>query len=302
MGLGGLFRRALLGLLGVALLACELTESAVVNPEPVLVAEIQLILDGDRPRWALAYLHATQGGEEELRLGGAEVEVQGPDGEAVRLISTSDIRCLDGDGVFHQVEGACFMAWEDELPELGPLDRVEATVRLPGGEELHGVARVPGRFHLQVPAAGSTLVVPPESTLQMQWTPSEDAWGYLVDARLTLPEALGHGQDLPREVTLLGMAGGAADTTFSFPDAAASIAPDGDTETLLGVVSGGLPHGSQADVAVGALDANLAGWLQGRDFHPSGQVRVPSLEGDGTGVFGVVRQQSAEVRVRNGGS
>lgn len=34
-----------------------------------------------------------------------------------------------------------------------------------------------------------------------------------------------------------------------------------------------------------AGDRNYVNWVRGGNFNPSGQVRVPSIVGDGTGVF-----------------
>lgn len=289
---------AVVTVLAVALGGCELEERSVVRPDPMLVAEVQVILEGDEPTWALAYLHATQGGEAKLAIPEAEVEIRGPDGETTRLRATSEIRCLDGSGVFLEAEGSCFMARGEELPEMGPHDRVEARIRLPGGEALHGTTVIPADFRLLVPEAGETRVLPPDSTLRMEWTQSEGAWGYVVDSRMTLPETLAHGRDLPREVNLVGVARSQSDTSFVFPAEAGVFQRAGDMGAVLREVADGLPHGTDVAVAVGAMDANMANWLRGTDFHPSGQTRVPSLVGDGIGVFGAVTQQHATLEVR----
>ena len=51
-------------------------------------------------------------------------------------------------------------------------------------------------------------------------------------------------------------------------------------------LQGGLPAGSTAELAITAVDRNYVNWARGGNFNPSGQVRIPSLSGDGTGVFG----------------
>ena len=48
----------------------------------------------------------------------------------------------------------------------------------------------------------------------------------------------------------------------------------------------GLPDGVAAEVSITAVDRNFVNWARGGNFNPSGQVRVPSLFGEGTGVFG----------------
>lgn len=48
----------------------------------------------------------------------------------------------------------------------------------------------------------------------------------------------------------------------------------------------GLPTGAAADIVIAAGDRKYVNRVRGGNFNPSGQVRVPSITGDGTGVFG----------------
>jgi hypothetical protein len=57
----------------------------------------------------------------------------------------------------------------------------------------------------------------------------------------------------------------------------------------------GMPLGTSADVTVAALDRNYVNWIRAGSFNPSGQVRVPSLRGDGTGVLGVALRRAFRV-------
>ncbi|NIP79411.1 MAG: hypothetical protein GWM90_09430 [Gemmatimonadetes bacterium] len=52
------------------------------------------------------------------------------------------------------------------------------------------------------------------------------------------------------------------------------------------VLQRGLPTGAAADIVVAVGDQNYVNWVRGGNFNPSGQVRVPGITGDGTGVFG----------------
>jgi hypothetical protein len=47
-----------------------------------------------------------------------------------------------------------------------------------------------------------------------------------------------------------------------------------------------MPAGTAARVTVSAVDRNYVNWVRGGNFNPSGTVRIPSVEGDGTGFFG----------------
>lgn len=53
------------------------------------------------------------------------------------------------------------------------------------------------------------------------------------------------------------------------------------------VVVAGSCYRSVAD-QIAAGDRNYVNWLRGGRFNPSGMIRVPSVHGDGTGVFGSV--------------
>ena len=66
----------------------------------------------------------------------------------------------------------------------------------------------------------------------------------------------------------------------------------------------GLPAGTDAVVTIAAVERNYVNWVRGGSFNPSGQVRVASLRGDGTGVFGaaVVRRFSVVAESGPGGS
>ncbi len=92
--------------------------------------------------------------------------------------------------------------------------------------------------------------------------------------------------DPPDELDLLGLAIGAADTTIVFPQEFGVFDRFTVDRDLLLALQEGLPAGARADVLVAAGDRNFVNWVRGGNFNPSGQVRVPSVTGDGTGVFG----------------
>jgi hypothetical protein len=87
-------------------------------------------------------------------------------------------------------------------------------------------------------------------------------------------------------LSLLGLALSAEDTTVVFPSEFGIFErADLDREVAL-LLQEGLPAGTRAVVTVAAVDRNYVNWARGGNFNPSGQVRVPSVEGDGTGFFG----------------
>ena len=48
-------------------------------------------------------------------------------------------------------------------------------------------------------------------------------------------------------------------------------------------------------MSIAAADRNYVNWVRGGNFNPSGQVRVPSVRGDGTGVFAATVVRSLRV-------
>jgi hypothetical protein len=76
------------------------------------------------------------------------------------------------------------------------------------------------------------------------------------------------------------------DTTVTFPDGF-FITDDLDYPAeLTTVVEAGMQPGWVASTYVVAIDRNFANWIRDQGFNPSGTVRIPSLVGEGTGVFG----------------
>ena len=70
---------------------------------------------------------------------------------------------------------------------------------------------------------------------------------------------------------------------------------DPDLTEALAAIQGGLPPDVRAEVVIGAADRNYVNWERGGVFNPSGFVRIPSVAGEGTGVFGSVVPRSFQL-------
>jgi len=57
----------------------------------------------------------------------------------------------------------------------------------------------------------------------------------------------------------------------------------------------GIPGGLVTNVAITAVDRNYTNWVRGGNFNPSGQVRIASVRGEGTGYFGSSVVQALDV-------
>ena len=86
--------------------------------------------------------------------------------------------------------------------------------------------------------------------------------------------------------TLLGLSITANDTTIVFPAEFGVFDRFDLDQDIATALQEGLPAGTVAPVTIAATDRNYVNWARGGNFNPSGQVRVPSIQGDGTGVFG----------------
>ena len=76
---------------------------------------------------------------------------------------------------------------------------------------------------------------------------------------------------------------------------------DGSEREVLDELREGMPANTRGDVSVTAIDRNWVNWERGGGFNPTGSVRVPSVFGDGSGVFATGVQRRLEVVSGPGG-
>ncbi|MBW3536105.1 MAG: hypothetical protein KY453_12995, partial [Gemmatimonadetes bacterium] len=181
--------------------------------------------------------------------------------------------------------GACSRA--PAGPAEGPLagDRLELEVILDDGRRLASEAAVPGDFRV-VGVEGGVCALPARAAMELRWTRSQGAWAYFVEALVSgLPPHFDVEVDDP--LHLLGLAVSDADTSLVFPREAGVFARAELARPVALYLQEGLPPGASAALTVTAADRNWLNWARGGSFNPSGQVRVPSVRGEGgTGVFG----------------
>jgi hypothetical protein len=280
-------------LLAVAMAGCELDEVTVIDFVDVVVGEVYVTL-GSTPsdHRMRALLHGTAAG------GTPDAETF--DDALVRIIragtDTLDLaldlitECVDS--VPAGASGSCFVDG-GQAAVLLPGDRLELSIVLGDGRRLLGSARVPGDFQLS--GVGASCRLEPDSLLPLRWAPSDGAWAYVNETSINgLPAALAsEGIEVEDDpLYLLGLSISASDTTVVFPSEFGVFDRFGLDQALALRLQRGLPEGTDALISVAAVERNYTNWVRGGNFNPSGQVRVASLRGDGTGVFGaaVVRE------------
>ena len=273
---------------------CELEEVQLATPQDVIVAEV-ILRAGIATQQA--WLHRTRSATGDPRVANAIVAVRGPAG-AVTFAAAPDTSCVvPRNDTAANSQGSCYLSTGNALA-VTPGQTYELTIRV-DSNVLTGTTTVPQDFAVLRPTAGSCSLAP-MSNLEVVWRASPSAWVYAAEANLRgLRSALGpFGVSVDREpLRLFGLSISSADTTLAFPKEFGLFDRfDEDLTEALAFMQGGLPAGVIADVTIAAADRNYVNWERGGNFNPSGQVRVPSIRGAGSGVFGSLVPKSFQVR------
>lgn len=279
--------RALALLTAFAAAGCELQETTVVEVQDVIVAEAYALVGVPSPVAGVeerlwVFLTRTVGGDQDLGVPGARVRVRRSDGAGFRLRETDVRECLREGAVDRP--GTCYDAGVDAIG-IRPGDELSLEIEVPDGRVLVGETRIPGTFSVE--GGLDECALPADTPFEIRWTPSRGASAYVNETRIGgLDEALApEGIPAPSDLYLLGLSISAADTTIVFPGEF-GVFDRFDLDQALSVrLQRGLPAGVQALVGISATDQNYVNWARGGNFNPSGQVRIPSVRGDGTGVF-----------------
>lgn len=281
---------------------CELQESTIVDVEDVVVAEVYVELGQGLfgQNRVIAFLHRTVGGLAPgfSEVPGARIALIRADGSTFEFAEASIQTCaatLPVEGT-----GSCYWLAPALSAQINPGDPLELTIALPGGGVLRSATVVPGDFGVIGIAEGAQCVLPPETTMEVMWSTSQGAWAYINETAISGIQAalvpLGIEVDAD-PLVLLGLSVSASDTTITFPGEFGIFNRFELDQALANSLQEGLPAGTRARITISAADRNYVNWVRGGNFNPSGQVRVPSMVGDGTGVFAAAVTRTFEVVV-----
>ncbi len=281
---------------------CELTEVTLVESDDVLIVEglVQLrqgpSLENDVDNIRV-FLHRTiRADGSSGMVPGARVTVSSPSGWSFDLSETQFGECVVGTPDLGT--GSCY-GISIEHGVVRPGDRTELLIELPGGGVAEAFSRLPGDFALSQPAE-NRCVVPPEQNFEITWTIAERAWAYVSETSIfgirTALDPVGINLDHDT-LDLTGLAISSADTLIVFPAELGVLSRTELEQDLALELQKGLPAGTDAAVAIAAVDRNFVNWARGGNFNPSGTVRVPSVIGDATGFFGSAVVRSFDVVV-----
>lgn len=273
--------------------ACELKEVSLTEPERVVVAEAYVRVNlgpglGIQPGPNISvFLHETlsiTGGSKAVP--GAQIVITRPsDGLRIPLEAS-----VLGDCVIVTPAGqtgTCYAprAGTPGLQSLAPSDRLDLRIDLAGGGVMTSETVVPGTFALLNVADAATCVLDPLTASDIVWSRSAGAWAYISDTFIHGLAASFDADQVEDPLYLFGLSVSSQDTAIVFPREFGLFArADLDFE-VSAMLQKGLPTDATATVSVAAVDRNWVNWSRGGTFNPSGVVRVPSVRGDGTGVF-----------------
>ncbi len=267
--------------------ACELEEITLVDAQDVIVAEVFVNVAQDPAENEIrAFLHRTIGVVDSISdLQLARVTVTRSDGTVYRLPGRAVDDCVESSPV--EEPGACFILDDSTTADIRARDLFEVQITMVDGRTLVGATQLPGYFELD--GVPRSCRVPPDTEMDIRWSRAVDAWAYINETSIRgLPGALRReGIVLDEDpLYLLGLSISDADTTIAFPTEFGVFNRFDLDQDVAVRLQRGLPDDVSAEVSITAVDRNYVNWARGGNFNPSGQVRVASLRGDGTGVFG----------------
>ena len=146
---------------------------------------------------------------------------------------------------------------------------------------MSGVSRMPGMFSpTGLSLKDGRCRLTPNTTQRITWPRVEGAVAFVAEAIIDgLGELKADDDPLYLTVTLVG-----GDLTeFALPQGFLYELNQGQSDlALVRALHTGLPAGASADIALGAVDRNWTNWVREGRIHVNGEVRIPSVFGDGT--------------------
>jgi len=281
--------------------ACTIAEVTTTEPAEILIVEGVLRPDDPMQR---ILLHPTlTSGMREGPAAGAAVVVIRQGGVRIPFQRTEEeAACLD---LIPEARFACHVSGMTQPVRIWPGETYDLEVTTRDGERAFARTRVPDQFEIRAPVldARRRCMLPPDTPLEVVWSRSEGTWSYIAEMQITgLRNALAGRVpgEIPDSISLTGLAISANDTTIMLPGEFGIFERTQFDQPLLIALRDGLPAGVNVQVVVAAADRNYVNGVRGGTFNPSGRVRVPSVAGAATGVFGSIVARSFQISVGDG--
>ena len=302
---------ALLAAITLSVAGCDLTVVEILPPLNLVTARATVVITADPAdpsRMETRMLAQLTRGSDvfDNLVPGASVRITGESGRSMELVEEVDPRSAcatplpkeiaDRHGAEARLHiGSCYTAMASSA-YFAPGEELSLMITMADGGILQGTTRIPGAF---APSAlsvdGGRCRMEPDTNHRFAWRPAEGAWAYIGEAEITglSPELWPWDGALHVPVTLIGEQSG-----MLFPRDFLFEVIGMDEGSLYRTLHGGLPAGAAADIAIGAVDRNWTNWVRLGRIIPQGEVRVPSVFGDGTGMFGTAVRWKVSVESR----
>lgn len=229
----------------------------------------------------------------------ASVRIVGESGRTLQLEELADTAdaCRGASG--YTVPGTCYAA---SVPRayFEPLEELSLHIALPDGGRLHGKSLIPDFFAPSgLTAEDGRCRVNPEAGYRINWSFIRGAWAHIAEAEFT-----GLRRDLwddpePLYLTTAWMAEYDIGPDMVFPRKLVEGDVPWRARKAARRLETGLPWGVTARLAVAAIDRNWANWIRPGQVSVAGEVPVPSVFGDGTGLFGTAVRWSLTIESRD---
>lgn len=287
---------ALLPMLG----ACALDWSEVEDLE-LVVASVTVVLTVDPVDStvlrtdALAFLARDS---VDGRVPGASVRIVGGSGRTLRLDELPDTAEACRNAWAKTNSQSCYAA---SVPSawFAPLEELSLRIATPDGKQLRGKSVIPALFTpSRLKAQGGRCRVDPETSYLVQWRSIRGAWAHIAEAEFTGLARNLWDSSKPLHLAVAWMAS-FDDTHMEFPRKLIEGGVSSQALKAARRLETGLPWGVSADLAVAAIDPNWANWIRPGQVHIAGEVPVPSVFGDGTGLFGTAVRWTVTMESRD---
>ncbi len=306
--------RRVLALLGMTAGAagCDVTDVPTGSGQKLFVASATVVLTVDPAEptriGTRAVALVSEAWQQVLReVPGASVRITGASGRSLSLVEEEDPlgactvlrrESYTVDGQLRPI-GSCHTATAASAV-FAPGELLTLAVTTPDGAVLEGTSRMPDAF---VPRGLSVedgrCRVEPGTAYRFAWSPVDGAWAHVGEAEVTglSPSLWSSSDPLYLPVTVLGR--GREVTDMVFPtDFLLELLSDVDNVELHRTLDAGLPGGARAEVTIAALDRNWANWIREGRLNINGETVIPSVFGDGTGMFGTAVRWKVSVESR----
>ena len=306
--------RRLLALLGmmVGAAGCDVTDVRTGSGQKMLVASATVVLTIDPVEPSRISTRAvalvSEAWQQVLtEVPGASVRITGASGRSLPLVEEEDPMgtCTVLRQELYLVDGrlrpigSCHTATAASAV-FAPGEVLTLAVTTPDGSVLEGTSRMPDAFVPQgLSVEDGRCRVEPDTGYRFAWSPVDGAWAHVGEAEIAgLSPSLWSSPDpLYLPVTVLGR--GREVTDMVFPrDFLLELLSDVDNVALHRTLDAGFPGGARAEVTIAALDRNWANWIREGRFNINGETVIPSVFGDGTGMFGTAVRWKVSVESR----